>query len=212
MCGKEPGRAPNGGQRQAARGTLRLRIDNGSREEQVGLEVDMIGQAKTWAQCLALVVLVILTPLVGPTPSASPTAPAAVVVVTSRTDSGPGSLRQAISTALPGDVITFDPTIFPPATPMTITLLAELPEITQGRLTIDGSNAGVVLDGRYTLGWSDGLRIRSDDNTVKGLQIVRFPGDGIELTGGASGNRIGGNWQTGSCAARRGEYHHAERR
>ncbi len=127
----------------------------------------------------------------------------ATLTVTSRTDSGPGSLRQALIAAHTGDTITFDPAVFLPGTPMTITLLAELPEIIQGELTIDGSNAGVVLDGRYTPGVTDGLRIRSDNNTIKGLQIVRFPGDGIELTGSASGNRIGGNWQAGS--APRGE-------
>ena len=52
---------------------------------------------------------------------------AAAIVVTSRTDSGSGSLRQALLSAVPGDTISFDPAVFPPTTPMTITLLKALP-------------------------------------------------------------------------------------
>lgn len=69
------------------------------------------------------------------------------IVVTSTTDSGPGTLRQALLDAQSGDTITFDATVFPPTSPMTITLTSGLPELTQGNLTIDASNAGVILDG-----------------------------------------------------------------
>ncbi len=151
------------------------------------------------AACLGLAVLVGLVQSASPSTSASQDVTGSVLLVTSRTDSGPGSLRQMLAAAQAGDTIGFDPAIFPPSSPMTITLLAELPEITQDHLTLDASNAGVVLDGSYTPGWSDGLRIRSDNNIVKGLHIVQFPGDGIELTGGASNNRIGGDWQTGAA-------------
>ncbi len=45
------------------------------------------------------------------------TTPSGQFVVTSRTDSGPGSLRQALLEAWPGDRILFDPVVFPPANP-----------------------------------------------------------------------------------------------
>jgi len=118
--------------------------------------------------------------------------------VTSRANSGEGTLRQALLDALPGDTITFDPEVFPPTSPMTITLFTALPDITQGNLTIDASNAGVVLDGRYVAS-GDGFRITSGGNTIKGLQIIRFPDDGVEITNGASNNTIGGDWTVGSA-------------
>src|SRR5262249_56486896 len=61
--------------------------------------------------------------------------------VTNTSDSGPGSLRQAILDAniSPGaDVITFDPAAF--STPSTIRLLSSLPDVT-GDLTINGPTA-----------------------------------------------------------------------
>ena len=119
------------------------------------------------------------------------------IVVTSRTDSGSGSLRQALLNATPGDTITFDPAVFPPTTPMTITLLKALPAITQGNLTIDASNAGVVLDGRYATG-ADGFRITSKGNIIQGLQIIYFPGNGVRITGGAQNNSVSGDRSLGS--------------
>ncbi len=74
-------------------------------------------------------------------------APAATSVVTSTADSGPGTLRQALLDAGNGDAITFDPAVFPPGSPVTITLASALPHLTQGNLTIDASIAGVILDG-----------------------------------------------------------------
>jgi parallel beta-helix repeat protein len=74
-------------------------------------------------------------------------APAATLVVTSTADSGPGTLRQALLDAGNGDTITFDSAVFPPGSPVTITLTSGLPDIIQGNLTIDASNAGVILDG-----------------------------------------------------------------
>ena len=124
---------------------------------------------------------------------------ARIIVVTSRTDSGEGSLRRALLSATTGDTIIFEPVVFPPTSPMTITLLSALPEINHGNLTIDASNAGVVLDGRYTSSGSDGLRITSDGNVIKGLQIIRFPDDGVEITDGAKHNTIGGDWTVGSA-------------
>jgi parallel beta-helix repeat protein len=69
------------------------------------------------------------------------------IVVSNTADGGPGTLRQAMLDGQPGDIITFDPTVFPPTAPATISLSDSLPAIRQGYLTIDGSNAGVILDG-----------------------------------------------------------------
>ncbi|MGB0386672.1 MAG: C13 family peptidase [Ardenticatenaceae bacterium] len=121
------------------------------------------------------------------------------ITVTSTSDSGAGSLRQALLEAISGDTITFDGAVFPPTSPVTITLLSALPEMTQGSLTIDASNAGVVLDGRDIPSYSDGLRITSDGNVIKGLQIINFSGDGVEISNGAKNNLIGGNFQVGSA-------------
>ena len=125
------------------------------------------------------------------------------IIVTSAADSGPGTLRQALLDAQSGDTITFDPTVFPPATPITIFLNtmdgdSALPVIHQGGLTIDASNAGVILDGSEIQGdWVIGLVISSDWNTIRGLQIVNFTGSGIALCT-ASHNTIGGDRNIGT--------------
>jgi parallel beta-helix repeat protein len=102
------------------------------------------------------------------------------------------TLRQALEQAQAGDTITFDPTVFPPGSPVTIPLSGEpLPELWQGYLTLDASAAGVILDGSG-LNWGPGLRITSDGNVVRGLHILRAPEDGLQLDQGASRNLIGG--------------------
>jgi hypothetical protein len=101
-----------------------------------------------------------------------------------------------------GDVITFDTTIFLPGNPQTITLSNPLPTIVADNVTIDGSNAGVILDGSGTPTDTRGLVIDGASNvTIKGLQILNFPYHGIELINGASNNTIGGTNATpgGSC-------------
>jgi parallel beta-helix repeat protein len=96
------------------------------------------------------------------------------VTVTSILDSGPGTLRQALLDAGSGDRIIFDPAVFPPANPQTITLQSELPPLAQGQLTLDASDAGVILDGSLLTGAANGLLITSDGNIVRGLQILHF--------------------------------------
>ncbi len=79
---------------------------------------------------------------------------------------------------------------------MTITLTSALPAITQDNLTIDASNAGVILDGSMVGGLrTPGLDLRASGVAVRGLQIARFPGCGIELRG--QHNTIGGDRQVG---------------
>ena len=118
------------------------------------------------------------------------------IVVNSAADSGSGTLRQALLDAQSGGTITFDPSVFPPEASATIYLTSSLPPITHGGLMIDGSNAGVVLDGSRIEPVSDelvlGLTIVSDGNIIRGLQVIRFPGAAVSLQGG-SNNIVGGD-------------------
>ncbi|MBN1449798.1 MAG: right-handed parallel beta-helix repeat-containing protein [Anaerolineales bacterium] len=137
-----------------------------------------------------------LTPVL-PTHTITPIPKGKSIIVTSADDSGTGTLRQALRDSKPGDAITFDPAIFPQDDPVSIAVTSELPWLSQGYITIDASNAGVILDGIKAQGeWVNGLTIRSDGNTIRGLQIIRFQNNGIELHGGRN-NIIGGSRSIG---------------
>src|SRR3990172_2004976 len=65
--------------------------------------------------------------LASPTPIQLPATPTPApqgrtLLVTNANDSGPGTLRQALQDAKPYDVITFDPVVFPPDAPVTISI------------------------------------------------------------------------------------------
>lgn len=134
------------------------------------------------------------------TAAAAPLSQGSTISVTSLADHGPGTLRQALLDAHSGDIITFAPVIFPPGAPVTITLTTGLPVISQGNLTIDASNAGVILDGGSIPVGTDisGLVINSNGNTIRGLQIVNFPGQGIGFGSGSQYNTIGGDRNIGA--------------
>jgi hypothetical protein len=99
-----------------------------------------------------------------------------------------------------GDTITFDPSVFPPEAPVTIAITSGLPQIIQGNLTIDASDAGVILDGSNATGeWQAGLEIVSSNrNTIRGLQVSNFSGPGIAIAGDAENNIIGGDRSIGA--------------
>ena len=119
-------------------------------------------------------------------------------IVASTADSGSGTLRQALIDAQSGDKITFDPTVFPPENPAVIKVLNPLPVIFQGNLTIDASNAGVILDGSQAGGeWTAGIEIDSEKNIIQGLQVVHFSGPGILLNPEARFNIVGGDRNVG---------------
>jgi len=121
------------------------------------------------------------------------------VVVSDAADDGAGTLRQALQQASAGDVITFDPAVFPPDAPKAIQLLSELPPLQCGALTIDASDAGVILDGSQAAGeWVSGFLIDSDYNIVRGFQISDFSGPGLQITEKAHFNTIGGDRATGA--------------
>ncbi len=124
-------------------------------------------------------------------------APTDVLVVDSAADSGPGSLRQAMLDAGAGDTISFDTSVFPPAAPVTIYVSSQLPSLA-GNIIIDASDAGVIVDGSATLPGNDGFYITTDGNTIRGLQIYSFGGDGVVLKDGAQNNTIGGDRGVGA--------------
>jgi hypothetical protein len=122
---------------------------------------------------------------------------AQTITVDNPADSGTGTLRQAILDASPGDTITFDTSVFPPTSPVTIALTSALPPLEQGNVTIDASDAGVILDGSALSGGA-GLRLESSGNVIKGLEIYHFPNIGIRLEPGADQNVIGGDNTVGA--------------
>ena len=125
-------------------------------------------------------------------PTNTPIPKGKTITVTSKDDSGTGSLRQALELLEPYDTILFDPGVFPPAAPETILITSEPLRLNQDHITIDASNAGVILDGssypRDT--WDACLEIGSDGNVIMGLQVINFTGTGIVVHG--NNNIIGG--------------------
>ncbi len=115
-------------------------------------------------------------------------------VVTTTSDSGPGSLRQAIltSNATPGvDTISF---AIPGGGVQVIAVGSALPTITDP-VNIDGRTQPgyggsplIMLDGGGS-GGADGLRITAGNSSVIGLAIDAFGGAGIVLSN-KGGNRI----------------------
>jgi len=119
------------------------------------------------------------------------------IVVNSVADSGTGTLRWAIGAAQSGDTISFDSQVFPAEAPATIYLRSELPPLKRGGVILDGSDAGVIIDGSSIPGdWNNGIQLYSARNVVRGLQIVHFKGPGITVCPG-SYNTIGGDRSVG---------------
>ena len=117
--------------------------------------------------------------------------------MTSTADDGAGSVRQALLAAEEGDTITFDPVVFPPHAPAAIKVRSLLSCPCRDRITIDASNAGVILDGSEFAGGtvSQGLGIATNGNRVMGLQITGFT-HGMLISGAE--NTIGGDRSVGS--------------
>jgi hypothetical protein len=122
------------------------------------------------------------------------------ITVTSTSDNGLGTLRQALQDVQSGGTIIFDPNIFRPDEPAEIMVESELPHIRLNDLTIDASNAGVILNGSQIPGdWVAGLQIVSSENSsIMGLRISNFQGPGIAISGGSKNNVIGGDRNLGS--------------
>ncbi len=129
--------------------------------------------------------------------SSPPPVHSAALEVVSAADSGPGTLRQRLLDAKPGDTITFNPAVFPPYNPTTIFLRSHL-IINKNNITLDASNAGAILDGSQITAGANGLVIDADNCIIRGLTIQHFSENGIWVEKGANGNIIGGNRYAGS--------------
>lgn len=136
------------------------------------------------------------------------TLPANNFIVLNTSDTGPGSLRQAIIDATNafnlGDRIIFN---IPGPGPHTLSPASALPPLS-APLTLDaftqagasantltgGSDARyqIFLDGAAAPNNTDGLLITATGVTVRGLAITRFKGDGIELAASSSGALVEG--------------------
>ena len=115
---------------------------------------------------------------------------AATNTVLNTNDTGPGSLRDIILTAAPGDTVVFDPAL----SGQTITLTNGQLEISSP-LTIDASSLarGMTLSGNHS---TRVFLIRSNaDVTMKGLLIT----DGVAETEGGGGIRNEGDLTLISC-------------
>ena len=123
-----------------------------------------------------------------------------VLVVTTTSDSGVGSLRQAIAdaNASPGNTIDFS---IPTSDPgfnghwFVIQPLTALPALTQSSTTIDGSTQtgntnptgpAIELDGRFATG--TGLTISSSNDVIRDLSIDRFQAPPAQTPGGIQVN------------------------
>jgi hypothetical protein len=133
----------------------------------------------------------------------TPLGPATMVINTS--DSGPGSLRQAIADANGNagpDSIAFaipktDPGYNPLTGVWTIRPLSKLPDIVNDGTQINGlsqqgfagdTNPGgpeIEIDGSLAGTYADGLVLHSSWNLIRGLTINRFGSNGIKILGPA---------------------------
>ena len=112
-------------------------------------------------------------------------------IVTSTADAGLGTLRACLQNAGRNQRIVFDPAVFPATRPATIALTSgPLPDLAQSGVIVDGGGAGVIVDGS-ALAVGSGFRITSNAHLIRGLQIVGFPGHGVEVCCGSIGNTIG---------------------
>jgi predicted outer membrane repeat protein len=111
---------------------------------------------------------------------------AATILVTNTNDSGPGSLRQAITDATPGSTIYFDPAL----TGQTIVLSSEI--AINKRLTIDGT----ALDPRVSISGNHAVRIFNIGSNVSLTLRSLILKDG--MMGGTSYTKYGGAIYTNS--------------
>lgn len=130
-------------------------------------------------------------------PASLHTSVAMTFIVNNTSDSGGGSLRDAITLANgnPGaDTITFN---IPGVAPHTINVLSALPAITEsvtinGTSQVDFAGTPVVELSGIIAGAASGLIINAPSCVVRGLVINRFSGNGIVING--NGNFIEGNF------------------
>ncbi len=99
---------------------------------------------------------------------------------TCKTADGVCTLRAAIAeaNALAGShMISFNTSVFSPYDPATITITGDrLPDIRRGNVTIDGTIAGVIIDGSHLSSeLDDGFRITSNNKYHQGTHDPELP-------------------------------------
>ncbi|MGQ9573070.1 MAG: hypothetical protein ACUVX1_12555 [Chloroflexota bacterium] len=93
------------------------------------------------------------------------------------------------------DTIVFDPAVFPEGSPATISLGSALHALDTGMDTVDGTGAGVIVDGGGQN--IDCFEITSDYNAIKGLEISGCA-TGVRIHGGGQGNTVEDNVVSGN--------------
>ena len=124
-------------------------------------------------------------------PTYTPVPQGKAIVVENTEDGGTGSFRAALNMAEPYDTVIFDPEVFKPDDPAKIAIFQPLPELNKDHLTIDASNAGVVLDGSG--GEYGAFSVNAKHITIQGLHIINFDGTAITLWENSHFNTIGGD-------------------
>ena len=125
------------------------------------------------------------------------TAEAVTREVANTNDSGAGSLREAITSAQAGDVISFSKTAFPENWETAIVLNTELPYINKSNVTIQGhlqpsGNPAVAIQ-RSTAPGTLEFRILTVDIDV-GSRVKLY---GLKISGGKTNNHGGGVFTSG---------------
>lgn len=117
------------------------------------------------------------------------------LTVKNTNDSGPGSLRWCLENVKNGGRILFDTNVFSPTKPGIIYLKSTL-QFSTGNITLDASNAGVIIDKNTTEDVNQGFSVNTDGNVIRGLTLRNFTEAAIYISGG--NNIVGGNRLNGA--------------
>lgn len=118
------------------------------------------------------------------------------LTVTNTKSSGKGSLAWCLDHIMEGGCILFDTKVFTPAKPAVIYLSDTIRLDRVNNITLDASNAGVIIDGRNLQQNSNGIDIASSGNVIKGFRMQNLPTNSINIRG--RNNIIGGSRAKGA--------------
>ena len=111
------------------------------------------------------------------------------------TDSGPGSVRDCLAKTPAGGTVVFDPASFPPSGQAQESRLNSPLQLDKGWVTLDASNAAVMLFGDQAQMRRLGCHLTGQYR--QGASDGWFLGGGIVLSGAAAHNQIGGDRSSG---------------